>query len=199
MYLQLVTPPGQYPVTLDETKNFLKVDESDPAENALVESMIHAITDTLDGPYGKLGRCLIEQTWEMSLPCFPTKIELPLPPVQEITSVKYTDRYGATSIVDPSVYELVKAGYTDTLIQLKVGQNWPEDLSLTVSNSVRVTFKSGYGASPNDVPRPLRIAILTHIAHVYENRSAINVGNITSELPLHFESLIAPYKVHRFN
>jgi uncharacterized phiE125 gp8 family phage protein len=43
------------------------------------------------------------------------------------------------------------------------------------------------------VPAPLKVAIMLIAANWYENREAVNVGNITSEMPMGVAALIAPY------
>ena len=52
---------------------------------------------------------------------------------------------------------------------------------------------AGYGGA-DDVPQAIRTAAAMLVAHWYRNREAVNVGNITSELPLGVQSLIAPYR-----
>jgi uncharacterized phiE125 gp8 family phage protein len=59
---------------------------------------------------------------------------------------------------------------------------------------VKVTWVAGYGATADAVPPSIRSALLMLVAHLYDNRSAANAGNITSELPFTVAALLAPYR-----
>jgi hypothetical protein len=45
------------------------------------------------------------------------------------------------------------------------------------------------------VPAALRQAILLAVGHLYENREAVNIGNITTLLPLAFDALCNAHRV----
>jgi uncharacterized phiE125 gp8 family phage protein len=69
MALELITPPDDAVVTLEEAKAFLNVTHSDHDE--LIEGLVDAATAALDGRYGLLQRALSPQTWELVLDRFP--------------------------------------------------------------------------------------------------------------------------------
>lgn len=48
------------------------------------------------------------------------------------------------------------------------------------------------------VPPALVQAMKMYVAHLYENREAINVGNIVSEIPMGFFDLIDPHRLRAF-
>ena len=72
MSLILITAPGRYPVTLEETKAHLRVETDD--DDAYLDSLIEMATACLDGASGLLGRCLVQQTWELQLPYWPCAV-----------------------------------------------------------------------------------------------------------------------------
>jgi uncharacterized phiE125 gp8 family phage protein len=78
MSLHLITAPLAYPVSLQETKSFLRVDAAD--EDATILSLIASATAYLDGADGIMGRALVEQTWELRDCEFGEWIAVPLPP-----------------------------------------------------------------------------------------------------------------------
>lgn len=42
----------------------------------------------------------------------------------------------------------------------------------------------------------VRTAMLLLVGHWYSNREAVNIGNITSEVPLAVEALLQPYRIY---
>lgn len=48
--------------------------------------------------------------------------------------------------------------------------------------------------SPPTIPDDVKSAILLLMGHLFENREAINVGNIVTKLPLGYEDLLWPYR-----
>jgi uncharacterized phiE125 gp8 family phage protein len=189
---KLKTAPAVEPITTSEAKLHLKLD-SDTTDDTLIAALITAARETIEN---LTGRALINQTWEMALEEWPEdedELKLYPSPLSSVTSVTYTDVDGITQTWSPTT------GYTaDTYsipgqLLLRYGQYWP--VNREIENSILITYVCGYGAASSSVPGPLKAAMLLLIGHWYENREAVNVGSITSELPFTVEVLIAPYRV----
>lgn len=183
----VTTPPAAEPLSLTEAKLHLR--EPSAADDALVTALIAAARSQVEN---YVHRALITQTRELKLDCFPACIELPFPPVASVTSVKYTDLNGAE--------QTVAGGDLDTdvnsspgRVQPAYGSTWPS--TRPGFNAVRVRYVCGYGAAGSDVPEPLRYAMRLLLAHLYENREAVVIGTISSELPLGVAALLNPYIV----
>jgi hypothetical protein len=71
---------------------------------------------------------------------------------------------------------------------LGYGKSWPST-TLRPHNGICVTFIAGYGAAAA-VPKAVRQAMLLLIGHWYEHRESVNIGNITTEIPMTVESLL---------
>src|SRR5512139_2288241 len=86
--LKLITAPTVEPVTTAETKSHLRVDTT--ADDTLIGTLITAARQDSEE---YLNRALVTQTWDLYMDGFPTttKIKVPLPPLQSITSIKYYD------------------------------------------------------------------------------------------------------------
>lgn len=185
MGYRLVTAPASLPVTVSEAKAHLRVDHSD--EDALIEGLIRAAVSHLDGRTGVLGRCIVTQTWELILDAFPfDAIEIPLGPVASVTSISYVDVNGATQTVSAETYYVDTSSLSAWIVP---DDFWPE--TMDTANAVTVRFVAGTAAA--DVPAALKQAILLLIGSWYENRAAVNVGNITTTLPFTVDALIAPF------
>jgi len=192
MGIEEITKSEVEPIGLNEAKTHLRIEQSQNEENELILGLIAASRQMVES---YLGRQLVSATWELSLQSFKEEIELPHPPVQSITSITYIDQLGVTQTVDPTVYEL-DSNVLPPVVRLAWNQWWPCPRSQ--SNAVRVKYVAGYGDSGNDVPFGIRAAMLLQIGYLYENRESVNIGNITSELPLAFKSLLNPFRVAAF-
>src|SRR5688572_21345135 len=146
MALVLVTAPTSEPIMVGETKDFLRVTGSD--EDVLISGLITAARQTVDGRDGWLNRALITQTWDLVLDAFPsttlTPIEVPLPPLQSVTSITYVDGNGATQTWS-SVNYLVDSKSQPGRITPAHGESYPA--TRRIVNAVTVRFVAGYGGA----------------------------------------------------
>ena len=186
MGYRLVTPPAALPVTLAEAKQHLRVDHSD--DDAKINALISAAVSYLDARSGVLGRCIVTQTWELQLDEFPDEeIEIALGPVQSVTSVHYTDQDGVTQVIASSEYDVDIVSLVARVLPVT---SWPQ--AKAEANAVHVRFVAGTSAA--SVPQAIKQAILLLVSHWYEERSTVNVGNISSVLPFTVEALLTPFR-----
>lgn len=166
MRLRLITPPAETPLTLAEVKS--QVRETTTDRDAELTAMLATATTQLDGRAGELGRALVTQTWEMLLDGFPCgdSIQIPLPPLQSVTSITYVDADGATQTLATSVYG-VDPTCEPGEVHLKYDQEWPE--TRDERNAVTIRFVAGYGLAAS-VPENIKSAMKLHIADLDANR-----------------------------
>ena len=190
MWLNQISAPSGAPITLTEAKAHLRVDHSH--DDTLIGALINAATQHLDGRRGYLGRCLLSQGWEYRVHAFPQcgVIELPLPPLHSVGSVKYIDDAGAEQTLATDQYVVDTETYNG---QIRRAYNvvWPfvrlEDYA------VRVTFTAGFGDAAN-VPQPIKTAMQLIIGHLYEHREEVAEGGLT-EIPSGVRWLLGPYRL----
>jgi uncharacterized phiE125 gp8 family phage protein len=183
MSLHLITAPARYPVTLIEAKEHLRVDDNN--SDAYIDSLIEAATAMLDGRDGILGRCLVQQTWELRLPDWQQAIEIPLPPLVSVSSVKYLDTGGVEQTLSTSYYDVIDQGFGMSVIQPAYGQSYPSVRSQP--NAIRIRYVAGYASVSNGgltgtIPRPIIQNILNRIGDMYENRQNRIVGNAVNSI-----------------
>lgn len=166
---------------------------SEPDDLLHITGLIGAATGWVEE---YLGRALIQQGWELTLDAWPADKVLRLEPSQVIslTEVRYVSEAGVSTVLAPGMYQLDAASIPARLAP-SFGNAWPA-LRMQMA-AVTVTYLAGYGASWNDVPEGIRHAIMMFVAHLYENRETVNVGNIVSEMPFSVKALLAPYRVWR--
>jgi len=193
--LARVTAPAGRPVTLQEAKDFMRVDTAD--EDAIIERAIDAATAYIDGPRG-IGHALVEQQWALRLDAFPWgRIVLPLSPVQTVDTIDYTDTAGNQQTLDPARY-IVSTGREPATVEPAFNENWPS--TRLIADAVKVTFTVGYApasGSPPDyganVPADLKAAVLWLVAHIHENRLPATKDG-ADPLPFAVENIIGRYR-----
>lgn len=108
-----------------------------------------------------LGVCV----WRLTLPGFAARVELPNPPLVEVTSVTYL-LDGVATTLDPATYTVVTSR-TPGAVELADGQSWPDHD--THPEAVAITYTGGYGEA-GLVPDLLKEGILLLAAHWYDHR-----------------------------
>lgn len=185
MNVVVIAPPAI--VSLDEAKAHLNVDFDD--DNNLITAMVAAVQGNIDGPAGWLGRSIGIQTLELRRASFcgfdeGECISLRCPPVKQIVSVKYFNADGVDTTADESTYRIVGQ---DSLAPI-YGKSWPS--ARLDHESVRIQYIAGY----DEVPEPIKAAMLLHVAHLYANREAVAFGDLVTELPLGAQWLLSPFR-----
>lgn len=190
MSLVLVTGPAIEPVSVAEAKAHLRVDAD--TDDALITALVAAARQHAEAV---TRRALITQTWELVLDGWPSggEIALPLPPLQSVTSIAYTDADAGEHVLDAGDYLVDTAAEPGRIVRTAAG--WPS-VSLQEAAAIRVRFVAGYGDAAADVDEAIRQAILLLVGHWYENREAVvGTGAVPKPLPLAFDALLWPYRI----
>ena len=182
--LALITAPTSEPIQLAEAKVQCGIAEDvgyhdDALRMSIEAARLKVETDT--------GRALINQTWDLSLDCFPTGLDaiyIPKSPVSSITHVKYYDTSNVEQTLATSVYKTIIAR-EPCEIRLKYQQQWPFIYSEAAVVTVR--FVAGYGATYQSVPDGLRRIMLLLIHKDFDP----SIGDIEDR----YRDLIAQYTV----
>lgn len=198
--LALITPPSVEPVTLAETKAWLKVDGTD--DDALITSLITAARTSAED-YTR--RAFITQAWRQSLDlsgwgmgdglpegvydlpstvlycALPRLVELLRPPVISITTVTTYSTSNVAAVYSSANYSLIN----DRLVQLNTA-TWPSDVRQF--GALEVVTLNGYGASAASVPEPIKTAIKMHVMKMYDGRTIC-------EMPPACEQLLRRYRI----
>jgi len=174
MTYKIITAVATEPVTRSEAKLHARIDLD--AEDSLAEHYT--------------GRAFAAQTLEMALRCFPDScesIELELPPVASVTSIKYTDANGTEQTFSSAKYSLSAYGLARS-ISLAYGEIWP--LSQDIADAVRIRYVTGY----TTLPKAAKAALLLIVAHLYKNREV--AGPLTvAEIPMGARALLDTVKM----
>lgn len=177
MGLAVYTAATEDPVTTAEMKAHSHIDTSD--DDAKIAALISAATEDTQS---FLWRQLCTATFTLTLDRFPWSdyIDLPRPPLQSVTHVKYYDLSNTLQTLSSSDYE-VDTSTEPGRIYIDRSIGWPSVYDRR--NAVEIRFVAGYGAA-SAVPEMIRQSIFLKAAHWYENREAAIIGTIVSESPI---------------
>lgn len=190
MSLVLFQGPTLEPVTVQEATDWARITNS--SEDDLVEGLIRSARAHVEQ---LTGRALLTQTWDLYLDCFPEQIDVPRPPLQAVTYIKYTDANGTLQTLASSEYT-VDAKAEPGRIVPAYGKSWPG--TRYEPNAVQVRFVAGYGPEASDVDAKapeLRQAIGVLVATMYEQRET-NTDQLVTDVPEAFTQLIAQHRMY---
>ena len=184
--VRVTAGPETEPLSLEDVKLFLKVDTD--ADDSFINSLIISARTYAEG---YLNRRLITQTLDEILdywPLFPHLLRQG--PFRSLESIRYYDEYQAEGLWDASNY-FFDAG--SGRIALTEDGDTP-DATLRDMAAVRITYVSGFGSSPDEIPRPILDAMMIYVAHLYRNREPYVKGTIVSEIPFSMTALLDPFR-----
>lgn len=185
--LRLITPPKSEPLTLQEVKAHLRVDSE--ADDSLINSLILSARQYAEKFQS---RALLTQVWELTLDRFPVMpFRLPLPPLQSVDEISYTNYAGNTVVIPAADYVVDTASFLGR-IDHAYGKCWPS-VTLRPISGVKITFTAGYGDTAADVPQMTKQAMLVLIGHMYENRQAViftGTNSVPQEIPFAVTALL---------
>jgi uncharacterized phiE125 gp8 family phage protein len=167
--------PTVLAVDLAVAKANLRIDGSDM--DALVTLWLRGIIASLEH---EIGQCLMEQTWEVRLPGFPSipcwrvgqrvassvadEIRLPHP-VMAVTSVKYLGTDGAEQVLGEGAYRLNASRFASTLSPAR-GASWPA--TAEDDAAVVIEVQCGYGDTPDKTPENVQLYILAKLVEQFD-------------------------------
>ena len=162
--LTRVSAPANEPLTLAETKLYLRVDGN--SEDTIISDLMVAARMTAES---WLKRSLIAQSWKLAYDDYVCEeVDLPMGPVNSVTSVVVVNRDNTSQTISTSLYYLNAA--KDTLIFD----------SATFGFCIEIIYAAGYGDAAS-VPRPIKHGMLEHIASMYDNRGALEYAALPEQ------------------
>jgi uncharacterized phiE125 gp8 family phage protein len=163
-----------------------------PGEDDLLEGKLATAISKLER---ELSQPLLRKQFDAvvdQFPCGTEPIRLPRWPLASVDSVTSYALDGTATVMSSSEY------FVDTYSRpgrlcLKSGYTWPTATRDQVAGVIR--FTAGHGTDAMGVPDPLKEAALKWATELYENREAVNIGDIVNELPFGIEELISEFRL----
>lgn len=190
MDITTTVEPSVEPVGLDDLKAQMRFEETEPAEDDLINALIKTARRRAES---FLHHRLITQTVALKMTGFQRLIEIPVWPVQSISSIAYTATDGSSTVLDSSKYQLVESR-RPRIIAPAYGEAWPATRSDW--DSVTVTLVVGYGSARSDVPEDIVHAIKLMAADMFEHREETVVGASVNTISYTAKALLSPYRLY---
>jgi uncharacterized phiE125 gp8 family phage protein len=169
--LQHVTAPTQNEILAILSVAELKKNQrifSTAEDDLFLDAILSAYYD-LDGRYGWLNRSILTQTWALYLPALEDGMELPLSPVQSITSITYRDTDNAEQTLAATEYDVTLHELVPRVTRA-YGKTWPSTYSRP--DAVKITYVAGWGngAAVREKAEGIRRGMILLGGHYYQNR-----------------------------
>lgn len=197
MRIQLTISPTVEPVSKTEVKKHLRlVTTTAEADAYTVEDDLldRLITTARIQAEQETGRAFITQTKTFYLDKWPdgNEIRLPYPTLQSATvTYRLEDDTGYDNTLSTVDIDIVSE---PGRVILQPNESWPSG-TLYSDKPIKIEFVCGYGDSGNDVPAPIKAAILLRITDMYEHRGEVIVGLTTSRIQGAVDALLRQYRI----
>jgi len=196
MHFRVTTSPALEPVTRAEAKIVARIEDAFTDHDTYIDSLILGARKQAED---STKRALITQTVTAHLDGFPrsNSIELPLPELQSVASVKYYDSNNSLTTLSASEYQVVGTK-TPGKIELNDGVSWPT--TYKKDHAVEIIYVAGYGDNPADVPEDIRLAIMALVTHQYDHPGIVETapGIVSVAVPLSFDAVMRKYRIAYF-
>jgi len=158
MGLNVIAPPVEEPVPIEDIKADLRVSHSD--DDAQLTRLTGEAREWVEQ---RVQRELALKTWQFTIDYFPeAEIVLPHRPINSVVSVKYDNAAGFEETMPAGAYYLDNASEPGWLFPVTA---WPATLDAV--NAVRITYMAGYG-DPALVPSALKSAVTLMVQELYD-------------------------------
>ena len=168
--LTLSAGPSGYPVTLQELKDHLRLDDI----NDFDVQLNNLIKEGTDYAERYTGQKLITQTWTYKLDQFSRKIDMPYYPLQSVSSIQYQDDNNAQQTLSSAYYDVD----TDSRPgRIELAHNYTYPTTYSTPNAVTITFVCGYGTA-SAVPERFKTVIKMYAQSMFEmNELALEIAD----------------------
>ncbi len=190
MSLTMLSAPAVEPISVAEAKEHLRVDGT--TEDTLISSLIMTSRLHIEAA---LSLALITQTWRQTLDRWPKsgQVHIPLRPLQAVTEIRVYDGNGGSAVMPSADYIVDVAGNPGRVVP--TGVVWPTPGQKAAG--IEIAFTAGYGDAADDVPAPIRQALLLLVAHWFEHRDPVEIGTSGVAIPAAVSRLLKPYRLAR--
>lgn len=183
-----VRPQG-LALTVFDAKRQLRIEVEDTDQDEHIASLCASAGSHIER---ELGYPILRQTRETHLSCFPRgPIWLGGGNALTVLEIRYTDTAGAAQVLASSAYA-VDAVSQPAKVYPAPSINWPS--TSPVPSAVVVKWQAGW-ETPADVPDDLLHAMKLLVGHWDQNREAVVVGSMNSDLRVALDELLSPFRL----
>jgi uncharacterized phiE125 gp8 family phage protein len=169
MTLEKLTDASAEPLTLTEAKIWLREDAAAGPNDGDMQDLITAARSHAEG---YLGKCIKQQTFQLTLDHWPSRDFIQLPRHKPtVVAVTYRDSAEEVQTLAAGEYVLNAAA---ARVSLRYSKTWPSTV-LSPSGAIVVSFTAGDNSKA--YPAGIKMFVKQAIAHWYRNREAVTLGS----------------------
>jgi uncharacterized phiE125 gp8 family phage protein len=198
MLIRLSQPSGLF-VSVDDVKAQAIISTND--DNNLLPAYIKAATRLAED---RTGRILQPAEFEWRECSWAELFAVPVFPIREVTAVVYLDEDNIEQTLPEADWYPVD---TDDGVIIRFNDTFSSpSLTDRLNQPVRVRFTAGYddpdasgsGDDPELAQDPMdRLIVMILVAHWYQNRQPVSIGDSVSDVPFSAKSLIEMRRIFR--
>lgn len=169
---EIITPPAILPVDIEDLKAHARIDYSDnqqPYLNMLLASVVQTAQEITNNVF-------ISTKYKTYRDYFDEIIELRKAPNATLTAFKYYNTSNVLTDVDSNIYYTITREKSYSIVLVKNNYWYPDSNVRDQEHSIILEFTAGFGATKDNVPADLRLAMLQHATHLYQNRGDVSLG-----------------------
>jgi uncharacterized phiE125 gp8 family phage protein len=186
--LTRVSGPVLEPVLPESLYDHLRLVEDD-TEKSYADAVSHAAREWVEA---RNGIATLTQTWDIVFDgWWEGPLDLPYPPLQSVSYVRYLDTNGATQTLNPSSYVVLPGS---PVAQIIWAPNASRPNLLERVGNVTIRMVTGY-TSPAQVPATVRQAILILASTWFEHREAVGANTNFQRVPFTVNALLDQTRV----
>ncbi|TAK49744.1 MAG: hypothetical protein EPO23_00475 [Xanthobacteraceae bacterium] len=181
----LLTAPAAEPLSLDDARRYLRVEHDD--DDATIAALIAAARNHVEA---LTRRVLITQTWRFVRDDWPGdgRIRLRMGPLRGLSAARLIDAQGTAAALDAGLFVADRASNTLT------ASPWALPVPGRATAGIELDIALGFGPAPEDVPDMLRHAIRMLVAHWYENRGLVGIGQSVAMMPPTVAAMLTSFR-----
>lgn len=175
---EVLVPPANKPLSLDEIKVWLKIPLTQTEEDVLLQTLIDTAAIMFED---YTNRILINTTFRNFSNCFAQSFEFSRGHLQSLVSFQYLNQDNNFIDIESSTYQVLDETFYWRIIFAEFN-NLPQDKQdeVNVFQGIRTDFVAGFGENASDIPADIILGLKNHIASLYENRGDCNSGDCVS-------------------
>lgn len=181
--------PNGHPLSVLAAKRQLRIEPDDTDQDDHVADLCAAAHSKIEH---ELGYPILRQTRETHLSNFPRgPIWLGAGDDLSILSIRYRDTLNVFQTLDPSAYVLDAVSRVAQVYPAPA-TTWPS--TVCSPGAVVVEWQAG-AENPSDVAEDLIHAMKLLVGHWDQNREAVVVGSISSQVQVALDDILSPFRI----
>lgn len=161
---EIIDPPVNLALSLEDLKEQLKITISDNEEDCYLRGLIKTVSDYFES---YTNRILINTKFKTFRDSFFDCLELKKSKLVTLDSFKYL-KDSVLTVVNASIYYVTSDSLYSSIF-LNDGSSWPGDVDFRMQ-AIEIEFTAGYGLTESSIPLDIHTALLQHATYLYTNR-----------------------------